>query len=702
MNKTLHSRPSLRQQRGAGLIEVLVAILVLAVGMLAMGKMSGLLIRDGGTANNRAIAISLAQQKLDDLRSFKWVSFPNPDGATCGSGIFCYSEIGNNTGGSKNGNSLVYPAGTVQVGNTTFSRNWVVAPNTQFNLLTVTISWTDKNGNGTEILQTALLADDASITAFGAAGPGAALPGPKVVHTAGTAPDVVPITLAEGLQRESSKPIPDVSQHGHSTVVGFQTTNYATSGSQKDTQEEFSTLSCICEFEAANTRQGMTATRKVWNPDTKELEFELGESIAKVTGRKPTTGQAANQPQLCDTCCRDHHDVSTSYPKYDHNPTGIIGGDHQHYRAVAGSLVAVSSGEYLEACRFERINGLFYLMQDWRLADLIVMPKDNYLSNTSTLASYQAYLQNQILFNALAVGTEPDKNTLPDRNTLNLAQGAQAQLLARGLYIDPIYQCRPGAVGVLTGRICPSGNNPTALDTTYTSNVSAMTSPDVRLKHIPFNEVNLTMLATWGSNETSWISVDNQPVQDIVDPVSGFYTTYYRGRVTGLASSGAAIITATARTSNTGVTSGVQSASGNADGYGTDPNDDTSTKTDSISVNSLGTISTWGISGDLVLTFNNPVNPNKPKPTSWGATATTGSISCSSTGNPNNPGYSCTVPDGWSGTITPFASSSGGGGNDALGTLYYFSPSSRSHSNVSAAATSQNFKLCKDSTLCPP
>ncbi len=703
------SRP-LQHQLGAGLIEVLVAVLVLAVGLLAMGKMNGLLIRDGGTANNRAIAISLAQQKIDDLRSFKWLKDPDPPGAAiCGPGIFCYSEIANSVNGTNLGGgsenllgSLVYPAGTVVVGNTSFNRSWTVVPNTQFNLVTVTISWTDQNGTGTEILQTALLSDDASITALGAAGPGPTLSGPKVVHTPGTAPDVVPVTLADDLKRESSRPAPDVSQHGHSTVVGFLTTNYASGNQQKNTQEEFSTLSCVCEFEAAGTRKGMTATRKVWNPGTKELEFELGESIAKVTGRKPTSGPAAIQPALCDTCCRDHHDVSSaSYPKYDPGRSDLSGGDHQHYQAVSGSLVAVNSGEYLEACRFERVNGNFYLMQDWRLADLIVMPKDNYLSNSGTLASYQSYLQNKILFSALGAGTDPVKTTvLPDRNTLSLAQGQQAQLLARGLYIDPIYQCRPGAVGALTGRICPSGN-PTALDTTYTSDVSAMTSPDVRLKHIPFNEVNLTMLATWDSSQASRISVDNQPVQDILDPVSGLYTTYYRGRVTGLAAAGSATIAATARTSNTGVTSGVQSAASNVDGYGTDPSDDASPKTDFITVTSVGTSTNWGISGNLQLTYTSPPASNKPKPTSWGATASTGSISCSSTGNANNPGYSCTVPTGWTGTITPFASSSGGGGNDATGTPYYFSPSSRAYSNVTAVTTG-HFNLCKNASLCTP
>lgn len=704
-----------RFQAGTGLIEVLVAILVLAVGMLGMSKLNALLIRDGGTANNRAIAVSLAQEKLDDLRGFKWLNAESSYlemALDCGLGIFCFSEIATGVGGYEAPVSGTprFPAGNVIVGNTTFNRTWTVvdtgtSPNVTSKLVTVTVTWTDQNGVASEVLTSAIWGDDAGVTAFGAAGPGIALSGPKVPYDAEA--DAVRIEIGSSAYKESSKPVPDVSQHGESTMVTFESTAYSDTDDTTISKEEFVTLSCVCEFEAANTRQGRTPTRMIWNNQTKELEPELGELVTKVTGRKPTSGNAANQPELCDSCCRDHHDVAgTTYPKYQPSRPSddYSNGDHKHFWYNGGTLEVRSSGNYLEACRFQRVDGLFYAMQDWKMVDLVVMPKDNYLDNSTTMATYQTYLENMIA-NSVG-GNAPNKTSLVDRNLLSLAQGQQAQLLARGLYIDPIYECRPGAVGVISGQVCASGD-PAVVDGNYTSYVSALRVADTGgvgawRKLVPFNEVNLTVLASWVSGDPSRVSVDNDFVQDIVNPDTGYYTTYYRGRVTGQGSAGSATITATARRGNTGVTSGVISSSGNSDGYGLSPTDDANLLSDSITVTRGADTTTFGISGNLQLTFGG-VQANKPKQTTWGANASPNTnVTCTFTGNANNPGYSCTVPQGWTGTITPFASSSGGGGNDAAGTTYYFYLTSRPHTDVAAAATNQNFNLCKVQSYCLP
>ncbi len=709
---TMHTKSLNHQsQSGTGLIEVLVAILVLAVGMLGMSKLNALLIRDGGTANNRAIAVSLAQEKLDDLRGFKWISPTSSYGEDCGAGIFCFSEIATNAGGYEApvSGTLRFPTGAVTVGNTSFNRTWTVVDNGSFKLVTVTVNWTDQNGAASEVLTSAIWGDDAGVTGFGAGGPGIALSGPKVPYDAEV--DAVRIEIGSSKYKESSKPVPDVSQHGDSTMVTFETTDYSTPDNKTISKEEFVTLSCVCEFEAANTRQGRTPTRMIWNNQTKELEPELGELVTKVTGRKPTSGSAANQPELCDSCCRDHHDIAgNTHPKYQPSrPSGdYSSGDHRHYWPNSGTLEERSSGNYLEACRFERVDGLFYAMQDWTMVDLIVMPKDNYLDNSTAMTAYQTYLEG-LIANSVG-GSAPNKNSLADRNFLSLAQGQQAQLLARGLYIDPIYQCRPGAVGVISGQICVSGV-PTSLDTTYTSYVSALRAADTGSlgawrKLVPFNEVNLTVLASWVSGNSSRVSVDNDFVQDIVNPDTGYYTTYYRGRVTGQDSPGPATITATARTGNTGLTSGVISSAGNPDGYGLSPTDDANPLSDSITVTRRAVTTTFGISGNLQLTFGagNLASSTKPKQTAWGANASPNTdVTCASTGNANNPGYSCEVPQGWTGTITPFASSSGDGGDDAAGTTYYFYQTSITYTTpVAAGLTNQNFNLCKVQSYCLP
>jgi hypothetical protein len=48
----------------------MVALLVLALGILAISKLQGVLIQSASDSNHRAVAVSVAQEKLDDLRSF--------------------------------------------------------------------------------------------------------------------------------------------------------------------------------------------------------------------------------------------------------------------------------------------------------------------------------------------------------------------------------------------------------------------------------------------------------------------------------------------------------------------------------------------------------------------------------------------------------------------------------------------------------
>ena len=55
------------KSHGFSLIEVMIALLVLAVGILGISKLQGTLIRNTSDANQRTVAVSVAQQKIDDL-----------------------------------------------------------------------------------------------------------------------------------------------------------------------------------------------------------------------------------------------------------------------------------------------------------------------------------------------------------------------------------------------------------------------------------------------------------------------------------------------------------------------------------------------------------------------------------------------------------------------------------------------------------
>lgn len=73
-HSTVHSsRPGPRRQSGVGLIDALVALVILSFGMLAMAGFQARLLRQGTDANTRVLATSLA----DELVSYALVDTPN-------------------------------------------------------------------------------------------------------------------------------------------------------------------------------------------------------------------------------------------------------------------------------------------------------------------------------------------------------------------------------------------------------------------------------------------------------------------------------------------------------------------------------------------------------------------------------------------------------------------------------------------------
>ena len=73
-------KPSNHQNaRGFSLIEVMIAVVVLAVGLLSLAALQGELFRSGAEAKARANAATLAQQVIEDARTFGFVTAPDAD-----------------------------------------------------------------------------------------------------------------------------------------------------------------------------------------------------------------------------------------------------------------------------------------------------------------------------------------------------------------------------------------------------------------------------------------------------------------------------------------------------------------------------------------------------------------------------------------------------------------------------------------------
>ena len=554
-NSNATTRTFHRLAGGYTLIEVLVGIVIFALGMLALAQLQGSLARNSTDSNARTVAVNIAEETIERLRRFNQIDYDGVNAAYRDIDVLAASDIpditraGNTYELDVNFTNYYYLNG----GFTTTKP--IGAANADMKLVEVTVTWNDEQefqidessqtegrmGSGSIVLRdviSSITSTAAGKVALGTAGDNSFAP--PVDYNPGENPDIVSIQLGANKFKESTTPLPDVIRADELVETRFDVVTYSQddAGATFLRREEFRAVSCECTLRASTTGSEGGLRPTIWEG----ADYTEGEFVAK-----PYGVSASNQQSLfCDICCRDHHDGGTGendiagdpgrslYSPFrwdeDYHAEGAFAGDHKHYnRNQNGQLVlAENDGDrYVEACRLVRKDGFFRVAQDLRQEGLNAFPAD-FLDDGDEIDVYSKYVTDAVKQYETDVvdGYEqlPPLLTLPANmvpavvfpaSTPEFASlmwdggVSEQQLRSRGIYLDYMSDALRTKIN------CLDANDPEA-----DCDVPGVTSA---LEIIPFYDVQLTWLSRWNESPINDpVDVTNEAVADDNSHSRGF------------------------------------------------------------------------------------------------------------------------------------------------------------------------------------
>jgi prepilin-type N-terminal cleavage/methylation domain-containing protein len=518
--------------RGFTLIEVLISLIVAVIGIVAILQLQGVFLSTASDSQQRAMATAVAEKKLEELRGFDSI-------ATTSSSLNSFNDINSGSG-----------AENVTAGSTTYtySLDWTVTPykasgavasmaSADFKNVTVNVSW--DSGASSLSLSSVIGAINPQISNFiDKSGLGGNRP--EVDHTPGVAPDVIAIDVGNGLNKETSKPVPEVEAKNDSTVVKFETVTYRQNDDVLLTKEDFVTVNCQCVL--GSTDSGISPYYTSFVNENVGFTTSGGQLVTADTGTVASLAAGRTQSDFCSRCCAIHHDSINPPDGVRYVNDGVASeasGDHLHYVITDSSTtpvtldIADTGDTYLEACRFKRFDGIYRLVPDWSLNKINVFP-DYFLATASAgLSDYQQYVKDRI--QDAVFGTT--SASLPNAD-FNIGDGQTQQVISRSIYIDD-FSHDANLQNFLNGFASP-----------------ASLAAGNWLQYIPFYEINTTLLSLWRSSSDAVATVSSENIDTIQDASTDYYGSFSRGvveGVSGVASGASAAIIAYSKDDNTGL-----------------------------------------------------------------------------------------------------------------------------------------------------
>ncbi len=575
---------------GFSLIDVLVAVVVLSFGLLALAALQTKLVRSSGATKAQSTALALAKDEIEQLRGFEdldayiaLTDIAKADAITATLGGVSYSMWRDVTRYAYD--TTATPPAFTAVGDTTALGNAYTAAN-EFKVVDIYVEWTDPTG-ATESIR---LQD--AVGALAPANSGrlvrkrqdTAGRGPKVIiKDPSTSNGVIPIAIGDGSETAATNPRPEIASSNRQTSFDIFTYSALTDADGKKTgnavaqaRVETTIVGCTCDTtEASKTDKAYRPT--YWNGQ-RYAEPEIASYDPKAGWVQQKGKSETENGALCTICCRDHWDpasIGANEPKFSPRRTG----GHTHFLDDLDN--AVTSGEYYEACRLIRVDGItrvaadpynefFNLLKTNSESDLsnassnYAAPEDFNNTTDDAVGHYQDfvidYLDKQFTkgntasYNTQLTSTDQaklvDDNDL-DYSALALEKGNKPWFHARGLFVDYLENDAIAAINEAK-TTCALEDDSEDPDGEIAAGNASKLSQCV-LRTLPFTTINLTETSIWkprtGDGDSSGDSV-------IVVDNNAFYTSGgslpVRGKGTPL-DSGDTNVIANARVTNSGL-----------------------------------------------------------------------------------------------------------------------------------------------------
>lgn len=549
MSRNRSSRRDGWRTRGFSLIEVMVAVVVLATGLLAMAALQGALAKNSADAKARSAVMAALVSRMSEIRQQ-----PPAAGKTWTTADAWVSAAATQAGSTNL--QVVETITQMSWDGSNFVSTAVADPAATYIRATLQANWTGASG-----AKSLNLSSDISGQIYGEGG---GYPAPDASSSASrvpivrqanpsNTPGVIPLVSGDQATAASNpQPIKVGSNSNRLVGTAFDVLNYIPEGASAKIIKRFQTevVKCRCKFGAGGgySVAGAPQWPTIWDGNTYKTYPGSGSPAGVAANAGQDSAFQSQQSSECTECCRDQHDAAANTnleSRYDPEATGV-----SKYNLVSGALTVAASGSYVAACRVVKMDGIWKTAADMYARNFGLLETETgsdgrkAATGLPTEGAKNAYTTFVKEYLAQYTGTTTSGPTNGQEMFDQPARGLNVPSLisiptpsvtderymhARGLYVDYLGSSARKAVGdAITS--CPSGT-PLA---------------ECILPVLPFTTINLTEMASWLASDKTVIDVNTTKALNwnVAQP-SG-------GRTTGL-KAGSATNGTTIRTSNSGV-----------------------------------------------------------------------------------------------------------------------------------------------------